>query len=127
MLKKEEQHQLGNGASETADMHSEDDMIEGSMVVDDSSKVDLLPLSFGISKQIQGTHFGTPLTLLLDSGSTTSWMNKQCLSKGIQPHTVDEVTGSALTGTFASAKQVCLKDFSLLDFHPKRTLPKLKA
>ena len=40
---------------------------------------------------------------------------------------MDEATGSALTGTFASAELVCLKDFSLPDFHPKQTLPKVKA
>ena len=39
---------------------------------------------------------------------------------------MDEVTGSTLSGTFASAEQVCLKDFSLPDFHPERTPPKLK-
>ena len=54
----------------------EDDTMDGSMVVDDSSKVDLLPLSFGISKQVQRTHFRTPLTLLRNSGSTTMWINK---------------------------------------------------
>ena len=40
---------------------------------------------------------------------------------------MDKVTGSTLTGTFASTEQVCLKDFSMPDFHPKQTLPKLKA
>ena len=80
-----------------------------------------------MSKQIQGTHFGTPLTLFLDSGSTTTWINKICLPKGIQGYTVDKVTGSTLAGTFASTEQVCLEDLSLPDFHPKQTLPKLKA
>ena len=108
-------------------MCPEDDALEGSMVVDDSSNVNLLPLSFGMSKQIQGRHFRTPLTLLLDSGSATTWINKRCLPKGSQGYTVDKVTGSTLAGTFASAEQVCLKDFSLPDFHPKWTLPKLKA
>ena len=37
---------------ETVDMCLEDDMVEGSMVFDDSSNVDLLPLSFGASRQI---------------------------------------------------------------------------
>ena len=55
-------------------MYPEDDTLEGSTVVNDSSNVDLLPLSFGISKQIQGTHFGTLLTLLLKSGSTITWI-----------------------------------------------------
>ena len=40
---------------------------------------------------------------------------------------MDKVTGSTLAGTFASTEQVCLEDFSLLVFHPKQTLPKLKA
>ena len=66
------------GTLKTIDMYLEDDTLEGSMVVNDSSNVNLLPLSFGMSKQIQGTHFGTPLTLLLDSGSTTTWINKRC-------------------------------------------------
>ena len=76
MLKKEEQYQSDNGTLETVDMHLEDNAVQGSTFVNDSSKVDLLPLSFGMSKQIQETHFGTPLTLLLDSGSTTTWINK---------------------------------------------------
>ena len=87
-------------------MYLEDDALEGSMVVNDSSNVNLLPLSFGISKQIQGTQFGTPLTLLLDSGSTATWINKRCLPKGIQGYMVDKVMGSTLAGTVASTEQV---------------------
>ena len=108
-------------------MYLEDDTLKGSMVVDNSSNINLLSFSFGISKQIQGTHFETPLTLLLASGSTATWINKRCLPKGIQGYMVDKVTGSTLARTFASTEQVCLEDFSLPDFHPKRTLPKLKA
>ena len=48
-------------------------------------------------------------------------------TQGIQEYMVDKVTGSTLTRTFASVKQVCLKEVSLSDFHPKQTLPKLKA
>ena len=76
MLKKEGQCQSDNGALETVDMCSEDDTLGGSMVVDNSSNVNLLSLSFCASKQIQGTHFRAPLTLLLDSDSTATWMNK---------------------------------------------------
>ena len=85
-------------------MYPEDDKLEGSMVVDNLPNVDLLPLSFGTSKQIQGTHFGTLLTLLLDSGSATTWINEHCLPKGIQGYMVDKVTGSTLARTFASAE-----------------------
>ena len=118
---------MDNGTLETIDMHPEDDTLEGSTVVDNSPNINLLPLSFGISKQIHGSHFGTPLTLLLNSGSTETWIIKSCLPKGIQGYMVDKVTGSTLAGTFASTDQVCLEDFSLPDFHPKQTLPKLKA
>ena len=55
-------------------------------------------------------------------------MDKQVMSpKQFQSCMVDVVTGSTLTGTFASAEQVCLECFSLPNFHPKWTLPKLKA
>ena len=108
-----------NGTSETIEMCTEDDTMDGSMVVDDSFKVDLPLLSFSTSKQIQGTHFRKPLTLLLNSDSTATWTNEQCLPKGIQGHMVDEMTGSALAGTFVSTEQVCLEDFSFPDFHPK--------
>ena len=80
-LKKEEQHQLDNGTVETINMHPEDDMMDGSTVIDDSSKVNFLPLSFDMSKQIQGTHFGTPITLLLDSGSTVTWTTNNVCPK----------------------------------------------
>ena len=69
----------------------------------------------------------TPLTLLLNSDSTTTWTNKHCLPKGIQGYTVEKATGSTLTGTFVSTELVCLEDFSLPDFHLKWTSPKLKA
>ena len=108
----------------------DDESVEPSTVDDGQAsepKPDLLPLSFGVAKQVQGTFFGRPLTLLLDSGSTTTWCNKKCLPKGVQGYSVDKVTGSTLAGTFSSSEQVCLEDFSLPDFHPKRTLPKLKA
>ena len=67
---------MDHGTLETVDICLEDDTTEGSMVINNSSNANLLPLSFGISKQIQGTHFGMPLTLLLDSGSATAWTNK---------------------------------------------------
>ena len=37
------------------------------------------------------------------------------------------MTGSTLTGTYVSGEHICHEEFSLSDFHPKQTLPKLKA
>lgn len=90
-------------------------------------KKDLLPLSFGVAKKIQGVRFGTPLTLLLDSGSTTTWISKKCLPPGIQGQTVNKVTGSTLAGDFSSSEEILLEDFVLPDFHSKKFLPKLPA
>ena len=76
---------------------------------------------------MQGTAYGRPLLLLLDSGCATSRMNKHAMPKNIHGHMVPKATGSTLAGTFTSDEQVCLEDSSLPDFHPKQTLPKFKA
>ena len=67
------------------------------------------------------------MVMLLDSGSTTTWINKKSLPPGIQGHTVEPITGSTLAGTFSSAEQICLEEISLPDFYSKRKLPILRA
>ena len=66
---------MDNGTSETVDMHPEDDALEGSMVVDDLSNVNLLPLSFGMSKQIQGTHFIDVISTMEHKHSPNQWQS----------------------------------------------------
>ena len=92
-------------------------------------KVDeeLLPLTIGLAEQIQGQVFRKPMVLLLDSGSTTTWINKKALPRGIQGETVDKITGSTLGGTFNSTEQVCIEELSFPEFFAKRKLPKLSA
>ena len=91
------------------------------------AKAELLPLTFSVASKIQGRPFKKPLVVLLDSGSTTTWINKKSLLPGIQGYTVEKVTGSTLAGTFSSSKQVCLEDVSLPDFYSKQKLPKTSA
>ena len=93
----------------------------------DTTKPELLPIAFAVTSRIQGTSFGRSLLVLLDSGSTASWMNKKALPKGMQGHMVPESTGSTLAGTFTSKEQVCLNDVVLPEFNSKQVLPKLKC
>ena len=95
--------------------------------VGDKVAPDLLPMSFCVAGRVQGQTFRRPLIALLDSGSTTTWVNKKCLPNGIQGQTVEKIKGSTLAGEFSSSEQVCLQEFALQEFHAKRTLPKLKA
>ena len=88
---------------------------------------DPLPMSFCVAGRIQGQNFRKPLVALFDSGSTSTWINKKSLPKGIQGYTVANVTGTTLAGTFSSTEKVCLQDVSLPEFHSKRTLPKCSA
>ena len=88
---------------------------------------ELLPITFGSAARIQKQVFGRPLLLLLDSGSTSTWINKKSLPKGIMGKTVNKVSGSTLAGSFTSSEQVDLYDFVLPEFHGKRFLPHVAA
>ena len=88
---------------------------------------ELLPIALGTAGRIQGAAFGRPLSVSLDSGSATSWFNAESLPKGTHGHTVPQVKGSALAGSFSSSKQVCLQDFAFPEFNSKQTHPKLAA
>ena len=77
--------------------------------------------------KVQGQKFARSLVVLLDSGSTATWINKKCLPVGIQGYSVPQVTGSTLAGTFASSEQVCIEDMILPEHQPKQSLPKAAA
>ena len=85
---------------------------------------DPLPITFCVAGRLQGQPCGKSYVCLLDSGSTSSWMNKKSMPKGIHGYTVDAVEGQTLAGTFTSKEQVCLQDLILPEFQPKQCLPK---
>ena len=92
-----------------------------------TSKADLLPIALAVAGRIQGTTWSQSLMVLLDSGSTTTWINAKSLPKGVRGYTVKETTGSTLAGTFTSKEQVCINDLMLPEFNNKQILPKLQA
>ena len=102
-------------------MDLEDDMTA------DYPKPELLPIAFSVAGKIQGNDWGKSLVVLMDSGSTTSWLNRRSLPKGIHGYTIDKVTGTTLAGTFTSSEQVCINDVILPEFNPKQALHKLGA
>ena len=63
--------------------------------------------------------------MLLDSSSTTTWINKKSLPPGIQGYSVNPVKGTTFAGFFSSSEQVCLQDFMLPKHAPKKSLHKL--
>ena len=57
--------------------------------------------------------FSRPLSVLLDSGSTTSWFNKNTLAHSIKPTTVPYIKGTTMAGDFQSNQLLTLSDISL--------------
>jgi len=94
---------------------------------EDVSVVDCVPITFILCETIQGVTFKKPVVALLDSGSTTSWINAKSLPNGIQGRTVTPITGATMAGTFKSNQEVTLGDMTLPEFYSRRTLPKLAA
>ena len=75
---------------------------------------------------IQNVPFTRPLSILLDSGSTTSWFNHRALPPNITPTTVPALHSTTMAGNFQSNQQLSLSTVSL----PKLsdlTLPNLNA
>ena len=85
----------------------------------------MIPLSFVVPDSIQNVAFQRPLSVLFDSGSTTSWFNRASLPPGVHGTTVDPITGSTMAGTFKSNQQLQLKNVVLPEFRRNQFLPDL--
>ena len=59
---------------------------------------ELLPIALAIIGRIQGVRFVKSRVVLLNSGSTTLWINKKCLQKDIHGSMVEPVRGTSLAG-----------------------------
>ena len=75
---------------------------------------------------IQHVPFTRPLSVLLDSGSTTSWFNHRALPPNITPTTVPALHGTTMAGNFQSNQQLSLSTVSLPELSDL-TLPTLNA
>ena len=75
---------------------------------------------------IQNVPFTRPLSVLLDSGSTTSWFNHRALPSNINPAAVPALHGTTMAGNFQSNQQLSLSTVSLPELSDL-TLPNLKA
>ena len=70
-------------------------------------------MTFLTCQSIQNIPYSHALSVLLDSGSTTSWFNKNALPRTIQPTTVPSVKGTTMAGDFQSNQLLTLSDVSL--------------
>ena len=70
-------------------------------------------MTFLTCQSIQNVPYSRPLSVLLDSGSTTSWFNKNALPPTIQLTTVPSIKGTTMAGDFQSNQLLTLSDVSL--------------
>ena len=61
--------------------------------------------------------------VLLDSGSTSSWVRKKSLEgKGVTYYKIPAVTGTTLAGTLKADEAVKLSEIKLQELNPHRTI-----
>ena len=84
-------------------------------------------MTFIVPRLMEKVPFGSPLTVLLDSGSTSTWINHRCLPNDIHGRTVSTITGSTMAGTFKSTKEIVLSDMILPELRQNTYLPKCPA
>ena len=78
-----------------------------------STTIDAVPFTFLTCSRVQGVPFNCPLSVLLDSGSTTSWVNCNMLPSIISPTTVTSLQGTTMAGNFQSNQQLTLTSVAL--------------
>ena len=84
-------------------------------------------MTFMLAHSIQGVPHKQPLTVLLDSGSTSSWFNRTSLPSHITSTTVDALTGTTMAGEFSSNQQVTLSHIILPELSRNVSLSDLQA
>lgn len=84
-------------------------------------------MTFLLASHLQDEPFKSPLTVLLDSGSTSSWFNHKRLPSNICGTTVESLTGTTMAGTFTSDSIITLRDVVLPEFRRNMALPELQA
>ena len=70
-------------------------------------------MTFLTCQSIQNVPYSRPLSVLLDSGSTTSWFNKNALPPTIRSTTAPSIMGTTMAGEFQSDQLLTLSDVSL--------------
>ena len=84
-------------------------------------------MTFIVPRLMEKVPFGSPLTVLLDSGSTSTWINHRCLPNDVHGRTVSTIMGSTIAGTFKSTKEILLSDMILPELRRNTYLPKCPA
>ena len=84
-------------------------------------------MSVCLAATVQNQSFGRPLSCLLDSGATTSWIKCSCLPTGTNGETIAEVTNQTMAGFFSSSQEVTINLVRLPEFHRTHTLTTMKA
>ena len=89
--------------------------------------LDFVPMSVCLAATVQNQSFDMPLSCLLDSGATTSWIKHSRLPKGTNGRTITNMTTQTMAGSFSSSREVTLQQVLLPEFHRTRKVTTMKA
>ena len=84
-------------------------------------------MTFLVPHLMENVPFGSLLTILLDSGSTSTWISQSCLPNHIHGRTVTSIMGSTMAGTFKSTEEIILSNMVLPELCQNSYLPKCPA
>ncbi len=88
----------------------------------------LTPVTIMVVDTISLYRSRTLLRVLLDSGSTTTFINKKCLPKNCKPREiVSSRIVNTLAGTYTSTELVIMRNLRLLEFDKNRNVDQQKA
>ena len=92
------------------------------------SNKNLTPVTIMVVDTIGAVKSRQLLKILLDSGSTTTLINKRCLPKKCQPCQISQSRiVNMLAGTYQSSAMVVMRNLRLLEFDKNRNVEQQKA
>jgi hypothetical protein len=88
----------------------------------------LTPVTIMVVDTISSIRSRTLLRVLLDSGSTTTLVNKRCLPRKCKPQEINNCKKvNTLAGTYTSTEVVIMRNLRLPEFNKKRNVNQQKA
>jgi hypothetical protein len=88
----------------------------------------LTPVTIMVINTISSVRLRRLLRVLLDSGSTTTLINKKCLSRHCKPCKISSSRKlNTLAGTYTSAEMVIIRNLRLPEFNKNRNVDQQKA
>jgi hypothetical protein len=104
-----------------------DELYEVEVNLHNDESTDHIPVLLVLADTVQSKQQRKPMSALLDSGSTVTWVKRSALPKGAVPYRAPSIKSTTLAGTFESSFMVNISDVMFPEFSRSRRMNGFQA